>query len=75
MNREVIEKAKADMEAPEHGNEERVPGKHTWRLNRRGVPGAEYKVVENFPGCTIDYGGLNAMLRGLGYKTSSWDPK
>ncbi len=75
MTQRVIEKAKPEMEVQEHDNVERVPGKHTWRLKRRGIPGAEYKVIENFSGCLIDYEGLNAMLRRLGYKTSSWDPR
>ena len=63
------------VEGKEVLEEERIPRKHTWRLYRPLIPGSEYKVTESFPGCRIDYEGLNAMLRGLGYKTSSWDPR
>lgn len=69
LNKAPLAKTKDEPE------KERVPGKHTWRLHRHRVPGSEYKVRENFPGSRIDYDGLNAMLRELGYKTSSWNPR
>lgn len=65
----IVTKSKQELE------KEPAPGRHTWRLHRHRVPGSEYRVTENFPGCTIDYDGLNAMLRELGYKTSGWNPR
>ena len=60
----IVTKSK---EAPEN---ELSPRKHTLRLHQPRVPGSEYKVIEIFPGCRINYDGLKAMLRNLDHKSS-----
>ena len=75
MNTEQTRGTMTTTKRKRHNRHPQTPGRHTWRLHRDRVPGSEYRVTENYSGCRIDYEGLNAMLRGLGYKTSSWDPR
>jgi len=75
MNSNITGKPKPVIDAKRLASEEHHPGKHTLRLHRHRAPGSEYKVSESFPGCRINYDGLNAMLRQLGYKTSKWNPR
>jgi len=51
----------------------RKQGKRRWRLDRPPVPGSEKPVAEVVNG--LNYKGLNAELRKLGFKTMSWSPR
>lgn len=75
MNRDYIESEVDSTNDELSRKEQKLPGKHTWRLQRPRVAGSEYKVHETSCGGRIDCEGLNAMLSELGYKTSSWDPR
>jgi hypothetical protein len=61
------------MKGQRNINPEHKPKKRSWRLDRPPVPGSK-KPVREFVG-GLSYQGLNAELRKLGFKTTSWSPR